>query len=62
MPTEPVRKHWWSKPVEPEDPMTILDGHGLSREEHKASADQVHATADRVGAAIVALVSHTPTA
>ncbi|WP_162850920.1 hypothetical protein [Amnibacterium kyonggiense] len=59
VPTEPVKKHWWSRPVEPEDPMTIVDGHGRSREEHTAAADQVRATADRVGAAIVALTTRT---
>ncbi len=61
VPTEPVKKHWWSKPIEPEDPMTIVDGHGQSREEHTASAEQVRATADRVGAAIVALAGRTQT-
>jgi protein-tyrosine phosphatase len=60
VPAEPAKKHWWSKPVDPADPMTIVDGHGQSREEHTASAAQVRATADRVGAAIVALVSRTP--
>jgi protein-tyrosine phosphatase len=59
VPAEPVKKHWWSKPVEPEDPMTIVDGHGLSREEHTAAAAQVRATADRVGEAIVALTTRT---
>lgn len=53
---EPVKKHWWNKPTEPEDPMTIVDGHGLSREEHTAAVDRVRATADRVGASIVGLV------
>ena len=60
VPAEPMKKHWWSRPTEPEDPMTIVDGHGLSREEHAASAGQVRATADRVGAAIVALVGRAP--
>lgn len=56
---EPVKKHWWSRPVEAEDPMTIVDGHGLSLEEHAAAADQVRAAADRVGAAIVALMTRS---
>ncbi|MBW4042736.1 MAG: hypothetical protein HIU86_11550, partial [Acidobacteria bacterium] len=60
VPAEPVKKHWWSRPTEPEDPMTILDGHGLSLAEHAAAADLVRATADRVGAAIVALTGRTP--
>ena len=60
VPAEPVKKHWWSKPTEPEDPMTIVDGHGRSREEHTASAGQVRETATRVGAAIVALVGRAP--
>ena len=58
VPTEPVKKHWWSRPEEPEDPMTIVDGHGRSREEHTAAAAQVHETADRVAAAIIALTTH----
>lgn len=54
-PTEPVKKHWWSRPEQPEDPMTIVDGHGRSHEEHTAAAAQVRATATRVAAAILAL-------
>ena len=57
LPAEPVKRHWWSRPTEPEDPMTIIDGHGLSPEVHAAATDQVRATAARVGAAMVALVS-----
>ncbi|MGN6446059.1 arsenate reductase/protein-tyrosine-phosphatase family protein [Amnibacterium sp.] len=57
LPGEPVKRHWWSRPVEPEDPMTIRDGHGLGIEEHRAAAGQVRATADRVGAAMVALAA-----
>jgi protein-tyrosine phosphatase len=59
VPADPVKKHWWSTPVEPEDPMTIVDGHGRSREEHTAAAAQVRATADRVGAAVVALTNRS---
>lgn len=59
-PTEPVKKHWWSRPEEPEDPMTIVDGHGRSREEHTAAAAQVRATTDRVAGAIIALTSPPP--
>ena len=60
VPAEPVKRRWWSRPVEPEDPMTIVDGHGRSREEHTAAADQVRSTADRVAAAITALTAGTP--
>ncbi|WP_375406729.1 hypothetical protein [uncultured Amnibacterium sp.] len=60
VPTEPVKKHWWSRPEEPEDPMTIVDGHGRSLEEHTAAAAQVHETADRVAAAIIALTTRPP--
>lgn len=59
VPAEPVKKHWWSTAVQPEDPMTIIDGHGRSHEEHAAAAARVRETADRVGAAIVALSSRT---
>jgi protein-tyrosine phosphatase len=59
MPTEPVKRRWWSRPVEPEDPMTIVDGHGRSREEHTAAAEQVRTTADRVAASVLALVGRT---
>jgi protein-tyrosine phosphatase len=62
VPTEPGKRHWWSRPVEPEDPMTIEDGHGRARDEHTAAADQVRSTADRVGAAITALAGRTRTA
>ncbi len=61
VPTEPVKKHWWSRPEEPEDPMTIVDGHGRSREEHTAAAAQVRETANRIGAAIIALTARPPT-
>lgn len=60
VPTEPVKKHWWSWPEEPEDPMTIVDGHGRSLEEHTAAAAQVHETADRVAVAIIALTTRPP--
>lgn len=55
IPTEAVKRHWWSRPVEPEDPMTIVDGHGRSMEEHTAAASMVRSTADRVAAGILAL-------
>jgi protein-tyrosine phosphatase len=56
LPAEPVKRRWWSRPVEPEDPMTIVDGHGRSREEHAAAAGRVRSTADRVAASVLALV------
>lgn len=55
LPAEPVKRRWWSRPVEPEDPMTIVDGHGRSPDEHTAAASTVRATADRVAVAILAL-------
>lgn len=55
LPAEPVKRRWWSRPIQPEDPMTIVDGHGRSPGEHTAAASTVRATADRVAASILAL-------
>lgn len=46
--TEPPKRRWWSRPVPPEDPLTIEDGHGGDREEHLAAAHQVADTTRRL--------------
>lgn len=60
VPAEAVKRRWWSRPVEPEDPMTIVDGHGRSRQEHTAAAEQVRSTAERVAASVLALGRRAP--
>jgi protein-tyrosine phosphatase len=45
---EPPKRHWWSRPVEPEDPLTIVDGHGQDEPEHLAAAHQVADTTQRL--------------
>jgi protein-tyrosine phosphatase len=52
LPPEPPKRRWFQRPVEPEDPLTIVDGHGLDDERHEAAAAAVRETADRVGAAL----------
>ena len=52
LPPEPPKRRWFQRTAEPEDPLTILDGHGLDDERHEAAVTTVRATADRVAAAI----------
>jgi protein-tyrosine phosphatase len=40
-PSEPERRHWWSRPSIPVDPITIDDGHGLSDREHRTAIRNV---------------------
>jgi protein-tyrosine phosphatase len=54
---EPSKRRWYQRPVEPEDPLTIVDGHGLGEERHLAAVEQVAATSERVAAAIRRIVS-----
>jgi protein-tyrosine phosphatase len=42
------KRRWWARPVPPEDPFTIEDGHGLAEAEHRAAADQVADTSRRL--------------
>ena len=51
---QPTRR-WWQRPVEPADPITIPDGHGLDPAQHRAALDRVDAAAERVAAAVLAL-------
>jgi protein-tyrosine-phosphatase len=52
---EEPKRRWWQRPVEPEDPLTIEDGHGRSDVSHRAAVDQVADTTDRFVAALRAL-------
>lgn len=47
-PAEPPKRRWWSKPVPPEDPLTIVDGHGHEDALHRAAVEQVAATTHRL--------------
>ena len=49
------RRRWWQRPVEPADPITIPDGHGLDPAQHRAALERVDAAAERVAAAVLAL-------
>jgi protein-tyrosine phosphatase len=48
VPPEPPRRRWFQRAVEPDDPLTIVDGHGLADDRHLAAAVAVRATAARV--------------
>lgn len=52
---EPPKRRWWSRPVPPEDPLTIVDGHGHAEEEHRAAVEQVEATTEDLLGALRAL-------
>jgi protein-tyrosine phosphatase len=52
---EPPKRRWWSRPVEPEDPLTIVDGHGRPDAVHRAAAEQVAATTEALLDALRAL-------
>lgn len=54
LPPEPPKRRWFQRPVEPEDPFTIVDGHGLPDDLHASAVATVAATAERVAAAMVA--------
>jgi protein-tyrosine phosphatase len=54
LPREPPKRRWFQRAVEPEDPFTIVDGHGLDDERHTAAAATVKSTAERVAAAMTA--------
>ena len=49
---EEPKRRWWQRPVEPEDPLTIEDGHGRSDVSHRAAVDQVADTTERLVAAL----------
>jgi len=54
LPPEPPKRRWFQRPVEPEDPVTIIDGHGLPEDLHASAVATVASTAERVAAAMVA--------
>jgi len=56
LPPEPPKRRWFQRAPEPEDPLTIVDGHGLDEERHRAAAVAVRETTQRVAARIRALV------
>jgi low molecular weight protein-tyrosine phosphatase len=54
LPPEPPKRRWFQRPVEPEDPFTIVDGHGLEDDLHASAVATVASTARRVAAALIA--------
>ena len=60
LPPEPPKRRWFQRPVEPEDPFTIVDGHGLPEDLHAAAVATVAATAERVAAAMTARTAPRP--
>jgi len=54
LPPEPPKRRWFQRPVEPEDPFTIVDGHGLEDDLHASAVATVASTAARVAAALIA--------
>src|SRR3954447_9276888 len=56
LPAEPPKRRWFQRAVEPEDPLTIVDGHGLDDGRHEAAVHAVRATAEGVAVAIRALM------
>ena len=54
---EPPKRRWYQRPVEPEDPLTIVDGHGGPEPEHRAAARRVRGYADELTEALAALLS-----
>lgn len=52
LPPEPPKRRWFQRAVEPEDPLTIVDGHGLDDERHRAAAVAVRETANGVAGRI----------
>ena len=60
LPPEPPKRRWFQRPVEPEDPFTIVDGHGLPEDLHAAAVTTVAATAERVAAAMTARTAPRP--
>jgi protein-tyrosine phosphatase len=57
---EPPKRRWWSRPAEPEDPLTIVDGHGRSDAVHLAAAEQVATTTAALLDALRALPATAP--
>lgn len=49
---QPPKRRWFQRAVEPEDPLTIVDGHGLADDRHVAAAVAVHRAAERVAATL----------
>jgi hypothetical protein len=60
LPPEPPKRRWFQRPVEPEDPLTIVDGHGYEDERHEAAVVTVRATTERVAAAIRSVMALSP--
>ena len=53
---EPPKRRWYQRPLEPEDPLTIVDGHGGPDPEHRAAAHRVRGFADELADALAALL------
>lgn len=60
LPPEAPKRWWWSRPLPPEDPLTIADGHGRDDAEHRAAVDRVAATASSFTTRLAALPAVPP--
>lgn len=57
VPADPApARRWWQRPVPPEDPLTIVDGHGSPEPEHREAAARVRRAADELATALEALL------
>ena len=56
-PPPPPKRRWFRAAPEPEDPLTIVDGHGLEDEEHEESIRIVRSTTERVATAMRAALA-----
>jgi protein-tyrosine phosphatase len=54
---QPPKRRWFQRAVEPEDPLTIVDGHGLADDRHLAAAVAVHRAAERVAATLIRITA-----
>jgi protein-tyrosine phosphatase len=52
---EPPKRRWWGRPVLPEDPLTVVDGHRRPGDAHRAAAAQVARTTEELLDALRAL-------
>ncbi|MFD1720183.1 low molecular weight phosphatase family protein [Amnibacterium endophyticum] len=58
VPADPVPpRRWWQRAVPPEDPLTIVDGHGAPEPQHRAAAARVRAVSEDLAAALGALLA-----
>jgi protein-tyrosine phosphatase len=57
VPAQPPKRRWFQRAVDPEDALTIVDGHGLADDRHVAAVAAVHQTTERVAAALRRIIA-----